>query len=56
MSGRIGELLLILLLVLILFGAGKLPSVMNELGKGIRVFRDALNRKGDDDDNANDKK
>ena len=28
MSGRIGELILILFLVLILFGVGKLPKVM----------------------------
>lgn len=43
MSGRIGELLLILFLVLILFGAGKLPKVMSELGKGLKAFRDAMN-------------
>ncbi len=43
MSGRIGELLLILCLVLILFGAGKLPKVMSELGRGLKAFRDAMN-------------
>ena len=43
MSGRIGELLLILFLVLILFGVGKLPRVMGELGKGLKAFRDAMN-------------
>jgi sec-independent protein translocase protein TatA len=43
MSGRIGELLLILFLVLILFGAGKLPKVMSDLGKGLKAFRDAMN-------------
>lgn len=43
MSGRIGELLLILFLVLILFGAGKLPKVMGEIGKGLKAFRDAMN-------------
>jgi sec-independent protein translocase protein TatA len=43
MSGRIGELLLILFLVLILFGAGKLPKVMGELGRGLKAFRDAMN-------------
>ena len=35
MSGRFGELLLILLIVFVLFGAGKLPKVMSELGKGL---------------------
>jgi len=50
MSGRIGELLLILLLILLFFGAGKLPSVMKEFGKGIRMLRDGL-KHGDDDVN-----
>ncbi len=35
------ELLLILLLVLIIFGAGKLPQVFSSLGKGVKEFRDA---------------
>ena len=35
------ELLLIMVLVLILFGAGKLPQVFGQLGKGIKAFRDA---------------
>jgi sec-independent protein translocase protein TatA len=43
MSGRIGELILILFLVLILFGVGKLPKVMGEMGKGLKAFRDAMN-------------
>jgi sec-independent protein translocase protein TatA len=43
MSGRIGELMLVLCLVLILFGAGKLPKVMSELGRGLKAFRDGMN-------------
>jgi len=39
------ELLLILLLVLIVFGAGKLPQVFNSLGKGIKEFREAADGK-----------
>ena len=35
------ELLLILVIVLIIFGAGKLPQVLGSLGKGVREFRDA---------------
>jgi sec-independent protein translocase protein TatA len=34
------ELLLILAVVLIVFGAGKLPDVLAQLGKGVRSFRD----------------
>lgn len=35
------ELLLVLVIVLILFGAGKLPQVFGSLGKGIKEFREA---------------
>jgi sec-independent protein translocase protein TatA len=52
MSGRIGELILILFLVLILFGAGKLPKVMTELGKGLKAFRDAMNGNSSDETNV----
>ena len=34
-----GELLLILVIVLIIFGAGKLPDLGEGLGRGIRNFR-----------------
>lgn len=44
-----GELLLILVIVLVLFGAGKLPKVMGEVGKGLKNFREGLKdeNKGD---------
>jgi sec-independent protein translocase protein TatA len=35
------ELVMILVIVLIIFGAGKLPQVFGALGKGVREFRDA---------------
>ncbi len=35
------ELLIILLLVLILFGAKKIPEIMRGLGQGIRQFKQA---------------
>jgi sec-independent protein translocase protein TatA len=42
MSIGIGELLLILVIVFVLFGAGKLPQVMGEIGKGIRGLKKGL--------------
>ncbi len=36
------ELLLILLIVLVIFGAGKLADIGGSLGKGIREFRKAV--------------
>ena len=34
------ELIFILVIVLIVFGAGKLPEVLGQLGKGVRTFRE----------------
>ncbi len=35
----IGEILLILLIFLLLFGAGRLPALANSLGVAVRRFR-----------------
>lgn len=35
------EMALVLVIVLILFGAGRLPQVFASFGKGIKEFRDA---------------
>jgi sec-independent protein translocase protein TatA len=42
MSIGIWQVVLILLIVLILFGAGKLPKVMGDLAKGVRNFKKGL--------------
>ena len=34
------EIIFILVIVLIIFGAGKLPEVLGQLGKGVKTFRD----------------
>jgi sec-independent protein translocase protein TatA len=36
------QLLVIMFIILLLFGAGKLPKVMSELGRGMRQFRRSL--------------
>jgi sec-independent protein translocase protein TatA len=36
------ELIIILVLVLVIFGAGKLPQVGGALGKGLRNFKDGM--------------
>jgi sec-independent protein translocase protein TatA len=41
------HLLVVLLVVLIIFGPGRLSRVMGELGKGVRSLREGL--KGDDE-------
>jgi sec-independent protein translocase protein TatA len=42
MSLGITELLLILLVVVLVFGAGKLPKAMRDIGVGIKSFRDGM--------------
>ncbi len=38
----IPELLILLAIVVLLFGVGRIGRVAGEMGKGIRAFRDAL--------------
>ena len=40
----IGELLVILVIVMIIFGAGKLPEIGEGLGRGIRSFRREMHK------------
>ena len=48
MSIGIWQVVLILLIVLILFGAGKLPKVMGDVAKGVKNFKSGM--KEDDED------
>jgi sec-independent protein translocase protein TatA len=52
-AGGIGviEILTILFIVLIIFGAGRLPQVGEGLGRGIRSFKKEIIGKQDRDDN-----
>ena len=44
------ELIIILLIVLVLFGASKIPKLARGLGKGITEFKEGLNEGGKNDD------
>jgi len=46
----IPELVIILVIILIIFGTGKLPEIGGALGKGIRNFRKASHDKPDEID------
>jgi TatA/E family protein of Tat protein translocase len=48
MSIGIWQVILILLIVLIIFGAGKLPKVMGDVAKGVKNFKSGL--KDDEED------
>lgn len=55
MPFRIGpwEIGLILVIILIVFGVGKLPQVSGAIGKGLRSFRKA--QRGEDEDEEKEK-
>ena len=43
------ELLIILAIVLLLFGVGRLSKIGGELGQGIRAFREGLKSGGEEE-------
>ena len=42
MAPSFWQILLVLVIILILFGAGKLPTVIKQLGKGLKTLRASL--------------
>jgi sec-independent protein translocase protein TatA len=42
MGMSFSHLLVVLIIILVLFGAGKLPQVMSDLGRGLKAFKDAM--------------
>jgi sec-independent protein translocase protein TatA len=52
MSIGIWQVVLILLIVLILFGAGKLPRVMGDVAKGVKTFKAGMKDDDEDDKRA----
>lgn len=54
---RIGplELVIILVIVLLLFGVGRIGKIAGELGSGIRSFREGLEGKDKDEVKSEDK-
>jgi sec-independent protein translocase protein TatA len=48
--GSIGlpEMIVILLIVILIFGAGRLPDIGRGIGRGIRNFKDAVRDTKDD--------
>lgn len=46
------ELIIILVIIMMIFGLGKLPKVMGQLGKGVREFKDTVEGKGEEEEPA----
>ena len=54
--GRIGlpELAIILVIIILIFGANRLPEIGRGIGRGIRNFKDST-REGSESENTSDK-
>jgi sec-independent protein translocase protein TatA len=50
------ELIIILLIILVIFGAGKLPELGNSLGKAIKGFKNAVENSEQNLDNSTEAK
>lgn len=50
------ELLIVLVIIVILFGPGRIGKVAGELGKGIRSFKDGMTGKKDEEDAQDEEK
>lgn len=57
MIGGLGmqELFMIFLIVLLLFGAGKIPKIAKDIGSGIRDFKKAVSGEHDEETKNNKK-
>lgn len=48
---KFAEIFVLLAIVFVFFGAGKLPNVMGELGKGLNSFRKAMKEPEKEEEN-----
>lgn len=44
----LGELIIIFMIVLVIFGAGKIPRIAKDMGSGIREFKKAMSGEEDE--------
>ena len=50
------ELLIILVIIILLFGPGRIGKIAGELGKGIRSFKTGLSEKKEDEEETTEEK
>ena len=49
MNFGFGELVIVFLVILLVFGAGRIPKIARDLGLGIREFKGAMSGNDEDD-------
>jgi sec-independent protein translocase protein TatA len=50
------EIIVIILIIVVLFGAKKIPELMRGVGKGVKEFKDAVNGEGIVEEKSEEKK
>ena len=53
MGLSIGHTVLLLAIVLVVFGAGKLPRVMGDIAKGVKAFKNGIKDGEEEESNSN---
>ena len=53
MTPSIWQLLIVLVIVLLLFGRGKIPQLMGDMAKGIKSFKRGMTDEDQKEDNNN---
>jgi len=56
MNFGLPEILIVVLIVLLLFGPGRIQKIFSEMGKGIKSFKDGLQGNKDEKVEGEDKK
>ena len=56
MTPSIWQLLIVLVIVLLLFGRGKIPQLMGDMARGIKSFKRGMNEEEKKEDNTIEKK
>ena len=49
MTPSIWQLIIVLVIVLLLFGRGKIPQLMGDMAKGVKAFKKGMSSSNDDD-------
>ena len=52
MSPGLGSIILVVILIVLLFGRGKISALMGDLAKGITSFKKGLKEDSDDDESG----
>ena len=52
MTPSIWQLLIVLVIVLLLFGRGKIPQLMGDMAKGVKAFKRGMSNKDDENNES----